>query len=415
MENTIQGALESGSSERPEEITNWHKLTEEYPEIPEAYHPQDDAYIEASEITRDVQSELDSRVDLRNLPTATIDPDYAHDHDDAVSIIESEDGYKAFVHIADVAHYVDEGSDIDESAEERGVTFYLGDNTRHMLPRRLAQDICSLSPDEESLAHTVEMDITEDGEVTDFDIYRSVIESDAHLTYTHADRLLENSDEILEWYRDSNELDEEAEIFYELTSSLENLDKVTENMREDRWDSSLILNNRQSRSSRIVEEAMIEANGVVGDYLREQGMGIFRVETTPEKGWTDEVATELADLGYEPPQGLRSNPMRALNNFFKNTVEENDEKEARKSVVTKLPRAGYEERSDFKAGHFGLGIMDYAHFTSPIRRAVDLANHRLVADTLEADKNELSELAEHVTSQQEAADYAAMAWHDANT
>lgn len=415
MESIVEGETRNQSSGRPEEITNWHKLVEQYPEIPEAYHPQDDAYKEAEAIERDISSELGSRKDLRDLPTVTIDPDYAHDHDDAVSIIEDGKGYKAFVHIADVAHYVDNGSEIDESAKERGVTFYLGDNTRHMLPRKLAQDICSLSPDEDSLAHTVEMDLTEDGDVTDFDIYRSVINSDAHLTYTHADRILENSDEILEWYRGSDELDEDAEMFYDVTSSLENLDNVTGNMRDDRWDRSLILNNRQSHSSRIVEEAMIEANGVVGDYLRDQGLGIFRVETTPEKGWTEEVAEELADMGYAPPNELQSNPMRALNNFFESTVEKEDEKEARKAVVTKLPRAGYEGRSDFKAGHFGLGIMDYAHFTSPIRRAVDLANHRLVADAIEADSGEIDELAEHVTSQQEAADYAAMAWHDANT
>jgi len=407
--------LEKQDDHRPDEITSWHQLTSKYPEIPEKYHPQDPAYLQAEDISRDVESELGSRVDLRDLPTATIDPDYAHDHDDAVSMIEDEDGYTAFVHIADVAHYVEEGSPIDEKAKDRGVTFYLGDNTRHMLPRRLAQDICSLSPGADRLAHTVEMDVTEDGEVEDFDIYRSVIESDAHLTYTHSDRILENADSISEWYHENDIQHEDAQDFRGLAESLDSLDTVTENMREDRWDESLILNNRQSPSSRIIEEMMITANETVGEYLSDEGIGGYRVEEAPERGWTEEVASELSQLGYEPPAELHDNPARSLNNFFAEIVDEEDEKQARKAVVTKLPRARYEARGITPAGHFGLGTQDYAHFTSPSRRAVDLVNHRIVADTFEGGREELSELAENTSDQQEAADEAAMAWYDANT
>lgn len=397
------------------EIVSWDKLTSKFPEIPETYDPQGDAYQQAEEISREIDSELDSREDLRGLPTVTIDPDYAHDHDDAVSLVDDDDGYKAYVHIADVAHYVDPGSPIDESAKERGVTFYLGDNTRHMLPRRLAQDICSLAPGADRLAHTVEMDMDAEGNVEDFDVYRSVIESDAHLTYTHSDAIIESSDEIEAWFNENEAAGEDSRTFQEIAGSLDSLDEVSQSLREDRWDESLILNNRQSPSSRVVEEMMIQANKTVGDYLREKGIGGYRVEEAPERGWTDEVAFELSELGYELPDDIHTNPSRALNDFFAEKVNEEDEKQARKAVVTKLPRAKYQARGQTPSGHFGLGTEDYAHFTSPIRRAVDLVNHRIVADTFEEGRGELSKIADNTSTQEEAADEAALLWYDANT
>lgn len=397
------------------EIVDWDELTSKFPEIPEKYDPQEPAYRQAQEISRDIESELDSRADLRDIPTVTIDPDYAHDHDDAISILEEEGGYRAFVHIADVAHYVDEGSPIDEAAKERGVTFYLGDNTRHMLPRRLAQDICSLAPGKDRLAHTVEMEMDETGEVLDFDVYRSVIESDAHLTYTHSDTLIENSGEIENWYRENGADHGDAQAFRAITRSVDNLEEVSQELREDRWDESLILNNRQSPSSRIVEEMMIKANKTVGDYLRREGIGGYRVEEAPERGWTEEVASEISQLGYEPPRDIHENPSRALNDFFAEKLEEEDEQQARTAVVTKLPPAKYKARGQTPAGHYGLGKEDYAHFTSPIRRAVDLVNHRIVAGTFDGGRRELSRIADETSHQEEAADKAAIAWYDANT
>lgn len=412
----MSSILEKESSDfRPEEITNWHNLTEKYPEIPEKYHPMADAYIQAEEISRGVESELESnpdRLDLRDLPTVTIDPDYAHDHDDAVSMV----GDTAYAHIADVAHYVEEGSPIDEAARDRGVTFYLGDNTRHMLPRRLAQDICSLSPGADRLAHTVEMELNDNGEVEDYDIYKSVIESDAHLTYPHSDSIIESSEEILDRFEtaEKNVMDEEAQTFEQITQSLDNLESATKDRRENNWDSCLYLN-KQPTSGRIIQEMMILANQTVGEHLRDEGIGAYRVEEAPERGWTDEVASELAELGYEPPAELHENPAGSLNDFVRETVEEGDESQVRTAIVTKLPPAKYEARGLTPAGHFGLGTTDYAHFTSPIRRAVDLVNHRIVAETFDGDRGDVSELAEHVTGQQDAADDAAMAWYDANT
>lgn len=400
---------------RPDEIRDWHELVRQYPEIPDKYHPQHPAVVAADNIDPVEDISIEERVDLRELSTVTIDPDYAHDHDDAISIREEEDGFRAWVHIADVAHYVPEGSAIDKEARNRGVTFYLGDNTRHMLPRRLAQDICSLSPGMDRAAFTVEMEMDESGGVQGYDVYRSVIESDAHLTYTHADALIDGSEEVLDWYKSEN-ADTDTAWFQEICDGMKGFESVTTALRKDRWDQSLILNKRQSASSRVVEELMISANLVVGDYLRKEGAGMYRFEEAADAGWVNEVASDLAKMGYQTPEGLRNDPRRALNNFFDEVVDEEDESLAKKTVVTKLPRARYVEASEYNpAPHFGLGMEDYAHFTSPIRRYTDLVNHRIIAGTCEENKDTLSGIASYTSAQQGAADEAAMAWYDANT
>lgn len=409
---------------RPDEITDWHELTSEFPEIPEAYHPQDPAYIQAQDISPDIESELDSREDLRYLPTITIDPDYAHDHDDAVSLLEEGNGYRAWVHIADVGHYVEPGDPIDEAARDRGVTFYLGDNTRHMLPGYLAQEICSLKPDTDRLAHTVEMEFDQAANLKDWDVYKSVVKSDAHLTYTHADNIIDSSDRILDWYEENDlEGSESAMSFKQMCKSLSNLDPVTRDLRDERWNSSLIINDRQSKSSRIIEEMMIAANWSVGQYLREEGLGMYRAEESPEKGWTRELKSEISELGFELPDQVNnsSHTKRVLNDFFKQTdfetnsaLDENKEKKARDAIVMNLPRASYTASKDSGAvEHYGLGIGDYAHFTSPIRRYSDLVNHWILSDTFDEERN-MSAIAEHVSSQQKAADDSNRLWEDAN-
>lgn len=410
-----------------EEIESWGKLKEEFPEIPVPYSSKDSKILEAAvseaeDIELNIEDELEYREDLRELPTATIDPDYAHDHDDAVSLLEDGNGYRGWVHIADVGHYVEPGDPIDQAARERGVTFYLGDNTRHMLPDYLAQEICSLKPDTDRLAHTVEMKFDQAANLKDWDIYKSVIKSDAHLTYTHADRIINSSEQILE--RQDNLENEEATKFNELCTSLNNLDSLTQDLRNKRWNNSLILNERQSPSSRIVEEMMISANWTVGQYLREEkGIGMYRDEDSPQNGWTKDAAEEISALGFELPEKVHQRPhtKRVLNDFFEETdfeinsnLSEDTEKQVRKAVVTKLPRANYTESQDSNAvTHYGLGIGDYAHFTSPIRRYSDLVNHWILSGDFE-DTHEMPHIAENISSQQKAADESNRLWIDGN-
>lgn len=422
-------SIQKNSRHNQNEIINsWNVLKQEFPEIPEPYSSDDSellnaAVSKAEEMELNIRDELDYRKDLRQLPTATIDPDYAHDHDDAVSLLEDGNGYRAWVHIADVGHYVDPGDPIDQAARDRGVTFYLGDNTRHMLPDYLAQEICSLKPDTDRLAHTVEMKFDQAANLKDWDVYKSVIKSDAHLTYTHADNIIDSSEQVLDWYEE-NELgsSEKAMSFKEMCRALSDLDPVTRDLRDERWDHSLIINDRQSKSSRIIEEMMIAANWSVGQYLREEaGLGMYREEESPDNSWTREVNREISALGFELPDQVHNSnhTKRVLNDFFKqtdfetNSLEENKEKQARDAIVMNLPRASYTASKDSRAvNHYGLGIGDYAHFTSPIRRYSDLVNHWIISDVFDEERN-MPVIAEHVSSQQKAADESNRLWEGA--
>lgn len=396
-----------GMGRGDDDITSWTRLTEEY-DIPKAYTHRElaDAVEEAEQLEMDIEGELaeTDRKDLRGMTAFTIDPDDAKDYDDALSIVEEGDGYRAWVHIADVAHYVKPrdfyddpapyAGAIDEAARERGVTFYLGENTRHMLPEALSTDMCSLVPEEDRLAHTVEMELSADGTIEDFDIYKSVIESDARLTYTEADEILEGVD--THGYGE-NVLDD-----------LERLDGLTERMRADRWDSSLIINPKESPSSRLIEEMMITANTAVGMYLQEENLpGIYRVEDDPVTDWTSEVEDDLADMGYDLDDEWDGAPKEALNRLFRDAVQPGDLDAAKKAVVTKLPRARYEPHG---RRHFALGLKNYVHFTSPIRRYADLMVHRILAGEFDGTRRDIGSIAHTVSEQEEEADGAQREW-----
>lgn len=336
--------------------------------VPDHYTDDHPAVREAEGLEVDVEAEIDDRYDLRDLATFTVDPDDAKDYDDAISIQEEGDSYRAWVHVADVSHYVEEGGEIDQEAKDRGVTFYLGESTRHMLPEELASDICSLVEGEDRLAHTVEMEISEgfngDYEIQDFDIYESVVNIDEGLSYSEADRILEN---------DANSYDDDV------LEALDRADDLTQEIRDDRWDYSLIINNDESPSSRVIEEMMLKANQAVARHLLDEGKpGVFRIEDYPDPEWEEEIEEDLAEEGYAKPSGWLANddnPKKRLNEFVEQEVADEDEEEVKKAIITKMKPAEYSTREDT---HFALDFEKYAQFTSPIRRVGDLINHRLV-------------------------------------
>ncbi|MFB6171001.1 MAG: RNB domain-containing ribonuclease, partial [Haloarculaceae archaeon] len=205
---------------------------------------------EAEERTTDVlteiESEVDEREDLREMTACTIDPVDAQDFDDAVSVDRRDGTYVLHVHIADVTHYVQPGSAMWAEAKERGNTVYLPAYTVHMLPPVLAETVCSLVPEEDRLAHTVEMHLDAETLSTEsIDIYKSVIRSDERLTYKQAEDRLDDPDAPLH---------KELSLVYELASELH------EQRKED---GSLVLNPRRDRAHTIIEECMLKANKAV--------------------------------------------------------------------------------------------------------------------------------------------------------
>ena len=320
---------------------------------------------EAEERTDDVgseiQGEIDGREDLREMTTWTTDPVDAQDFDDAISIEEREEEYVLWVHIADVTHYVAPETEMWMEAIQRGNTVYLPAYTVHMLPPILAETVCSLVPEEDRLAHTVEMHLNKETlSYEDIEIYKSVINSDERLTYTQAENRLDDPDAPLH---------EECSLVFEVA------DRMHEQRKED---GSLVLNPSRDRAHTIIEECMLKANKAVTHELM-WGRGVeamYRVHPQPTPEEWDKALREIQELdGVSIPSDSWDDPRKAVNA----TLESAPGRQLSKiqwAVMKVMPRATY--MNDPFGGHHALNFEIYGHFTSPIRRLSDLINHWIV-------------------------------------
>ena len=324
-----------------------------------------DVLVEARKRTEgvydEIEAEIDDRRDLRDLTTWTTDPADAQDFDDAISIDEDEEHYTLWVHIADVSHYVHPGSEMWAEALERCNTVYLPAYTVHMLPPVLAETVCSLVPNEDRLAHTVEMTI--DRETLSFeevDIYKSVVHSDERMTYTEAENRLDE---------EGTPLHEECALVFELAEQLH---------QQRKEDGSLVLNPSRDRAHTIVEECMLKANKAVTHELM-WGRGVeamYRVHPQPTPDQWNEALREIQEMeGVSIPGSSWDDPRKAVNA----ALEESPGRQLNKiqrAVLKVMPRAKY--MNDPFGGHHALNFDIYGHFTSPIRRLSDLINHWIV-------------------------------------
>src|SRR6056297_2011973 len=213
-------------------------------DIPYEFPPEviQEAKARTEDVQQEIADEIDEREDLRDMQTWTTDPIDAQDFDDALSVEERDDEYVLWVHIADVTHYVTPETAMWDEAVDRSNTVYLPGYTVHMLPPVLAETVCSLVPNEERLAHTVEMHLDKENlGYEEIDIYKSVIESDARLTYAQAENRLDDPDAPLH---------EENKLVYDLA------DRMHEQRKED---GSLVLNPSRDRAHTIIEECMLKA------------------------------------------------------------------------------------------------------------------------------------------------------------
>ena len=352
--------------------------------FPESVLAEADARTE--EVGSDIETEIGSRADLRERTTWTTDPVDAQDFDDALSIERRDEEWVLWVHIADVTHYVHPGSEMWAAAKERANTVYLADYTVHMLPPTLAESVCSLVPGEDRLAHTVEMHIDRETLSPDsIDIYKSVIRSDERLTYTEAEKRLDDPEAPLH---------EESALVFELA------DQLHEQRKED---GSLVLNPRRDRAHTIIEECMLKANKAVTHELQwVRGVeAMFRVHPQPTPEEWDEALQEIQELdGVSiPGEAWGDDPRIAVNA----TLEQAPERQLGKiqrAVMKVMPRATY--MNDPFGGHHALNFEVYGHFTSPIRRLSDLVNHWIVA---EGDVPEdLATLCDRASERQKAAE-----------
>jgi len=333
-------------------------------EIPDGFPPEvlEEAEARTEDVTTEIEAEVDERQDLRDMMTWTTDPIDAQDFDDALSVAEREDEYVLWVHIADVTHYVTPDTTMWDEALRRANTVYLPGYTVHMLPPMLAETVCSLVPEEDRLAHTVEMHLDKETlGYEDIEIYKSVIRSDERLTYTECENRLDDEDAPLH---------EEIQLSYDLA------DRMHEQRKED---GSLVLNPRRDRAHTIIEESMLKANKAVTHTLMwDRGLeAVYRVHPQPTPDQWSDALREIQELdGVSIPGASWEDPRKAVNATLEDAPQRQLSK-IQRAVMKVMPRAKY--MSDPFGGHHALNFEIYGHFTSPIRRMSDLVNHWIVA------------------------------------
>ena len=353
------------------------------------------------------RDELDGRVDLRDLPTMTIDPETAKDFDDALSFRREPAGIRAWVHIADVSWFVPAGSALDHGAAARSFSTYVPGLVAPMLPHELADDACSLRPHQDRLCVTVEM--PPDGEPV---FYRSVISSDARLTYGQAERR-EAAPEILV------QLDLAAETAAALRAARfarGALEITTPEIAFSFADGRVASAWRESEphAHMLVEELMIRANEHVAGFLAgRRRPALYRVHERPDPQSVSRLLAQLADLEVPtPPVPERLSPQEAaqLTGAISRRITEYIEQSSRgrEAFPTLVLRALKQARYDPEnLGHSGLASSAYCHFTSPIRRYPDLVVHRALLRELGLGEDpvadDLFDLAEHASGRERAA------------
>jgi ribonuclease R len=323
--------------------------------------------------------DLEGRDDFRELVTFTIDPADAKDHDDACSLERLSDGWRLGVHIADVSHYVTEISALDDEAYERGTSVYLVDRVIPMLPVRLSNNLCSLKPRVDRLTLSCMIDLSEDGELKRYRFCRSVIRSNAKLSY----------DEVSEYFYHGKS-NRTVSPFLELLDDMRDVSQMLRQRRfangsldleapepkvflDDDGHPTHIEMRHSDHSHQLVEEFMLIANQCAAHrFLRRELPCLFRVHAPPAQEKMEDFAGFVNTLGYKfsVKSGVTSRKLARL----LDQVREDPRRDMIHMILLRsLMKAVYQPDN---IGHFGLAFPHYAHFTSPIRRYPDLWLHR---------------------------------------
>lgn len=338
---------------------------------------------EANNINDTISTEeIARRVDLRELDCFTIDPEDAKDFDDAVSLEPLPDGgFRLGVHIADVSHFVQEGSELDDEAEKRGTSVYLANEVIPMLPENLSNNICSLRPGVDRLTYSAFITLTNRGMAKDYEIRKSVIHSKRRFSYEEVQKIIETgrgdyADSIRDMFNVSQILlkkrMKEGSFDFDSTETKFRFDahgKPTEIIKKVRLD-----------AHRLVEEFMLMANQIVAKHIGlhkkedHQRPFIYRIHDAPPPDKLRDFASFVEHLGYSLniSGGLQS---KALQQLLEKVRGKDEESVINEVAIRSMAKAIYSEEN---IGHFGLAFKYYTHFTSPIRRYPDLIVHRLL-------------------------------------
>ena len=334
--------------------------------------------------------DLRGRRDLRKETIFTIDGTDSKDFDDAVSLKILDNGnYLLGVHIADVAHYVEEDGPLDKEALKRGTSVYLIDQVIPMLPKALSNNICSLNPGEDRLTLSVDMEITPDGELAGHEIYESVIHSKARLVYDDISDLLENDDRhMLNKYSsikdDLYAMARLAAVLREKRSqrgSLDfDLDEAHIKLNDKGIPVSVEIAERRT-ANKLIEEFMLLANETVAEHFFWLEVPfIYRIHEKPAFEKVEQLKIFLQSMGMTLRGSADSVHPRELSSILKSVEGKPSEGVVNTVTLRSMQKAFYGTSCE---GHFGLALKYYCHFTSPIRRYPDLMIHRIIKSVLQ--------------------------------
>jgi ribonuclease R len=334
------------------------------------------------------EKDLRGRTDFRQVTTVTIDGEHARDFDDAITIERLPHGhYWLGVHIADVAHYVPEGSALDEEAYERGTSVYFPDRAVHMFPAELATGLCSLNPQVDRLVQSCLMEIDRHGDVVRYEIHDGVIHSDARMTYTDVKAILTDRDAAtIARYKPLVPMFETMrELFVILNQRRKRRGSIDFDLKEP----EIILDDaglveeitalERNVAHRIIEEFMLVANETIAEHLDEANVPtLYRVHEDPDPLKVAEFEEFVTTLGYSLAAPVNAVRPRHFQKLVERIQGKPEEKPIAFLMLRTMQKARYDPQN---LGHFGLAARSYTHFTSPIRRYPDLVVHRTLRES----------------------------------
>ena len=418
--------------------TEMHAILAEYG-LPYAYPKSVED--EAEKIDPGITAEeIRQREDLREVTTFTIDPRDAKDFDDAISIRKTDDGlWEVGVHIADVSHYVKEGSIIDKEAVKRATSVYRVDRTIPMLPERLCNFICSLRPNEEKLTYSAVFKLDDKAVVKDWHLAHTVIKSDRRFTYEEVQKVLEDHKEASpEDYKmpgdhaaDPNFNGPDVLPAEHFATELITLNRLAKQLRARRFEHGSINFDRSEvrfdiddkgkpigvyfkvakDANKLVEEFMLLANRTVAESVGKQPKNKkpktlpYRVHDLPDQDKLINLSEFIVKFGYKlKPTGAKEEVAKGLNKLLTDIQGKKEQNLIETVSLRAMMKARY---STHNIGHYGLAFDYYTHFTSPIRRYPDVMVHRLLTRYADggrsASQDKYEELCEHCSAMEQLA------------
>ena len=358
--------------------TEMHAILAEF-ELPYSFteEVEEDAEKISGSIT---ENEIKSRRDFRLIPTFTIDPADAKDFDDALSVRQLESGnWEVGVHIADVTHYVNIGTLVEEEAKQRATSVYLVDRVVPMLPERLSNHICSLNPAEDKLTYSAVFEMNERSEVLNQWFGRTIINSDRRFSYGEAQLVIDTGegdmkDQVLQLHKLAQQLRTKR-----FAAGAFAFEKIEVRFDLDEKGKPLGIKFREmGTSNQLVEEFMLLANRHVAEFVGKKLRGktfVYRIHDKPDPEKLSNFSHFITRFGYKLGDGEGTSLPKAMNKLLTSVAGKKEQNIVENLALRSMAKAIY---STDNIGHYGLSFKHYTHFTSPIRRYPDMMVHRLL-------------------------------------